>query len=50
MGLNVSEVWIETRRRQLRVALDGEVSHLDPPLRYRSRPGELRVIVPAAGE
>ncbi len=29
------------------VTLDGEVVELHPPLRYRSRPGALRVLVPA---
>lgn len=45
--LCATEVWAETRRRTLRVALDGEVMHLRTPLRYRVRPGALRVIVPA---
>jgi diacylglycerol kinase family enzyme len=33
-------------RGQLRVALDGEVTVLATPLRYRARPSALRVIVP----
>lgn len=37
---------IACRRHRLRVALDGEVAALRPPLRYRSRPGALRVIAP----
>jgi hypothetical protein len=28
------------------VALDGDVEFMHPPLRYRTRPGALRVIVP----
>jgi diacylglycerol kinase family enzyme len=31
------------RRRSLRVSLDGEVVHVETPLRYRSRPQALRV-------
>jgi len=35
-------------RRSLRVALDGEVSRLSTPLRYRVRPRALRVLAPPA--
>ena len=42
------EFVIEARRRQLRVAVDGEVGMQDMPLRYRSRPAALRVMVPLA--
>jgi diacylglycerol kinase family enzyme len=35
-------------RRSLRVALDGEVMRLSPPLRYRVRPRTLRVLAPPA--
>ena len=38
---------IESRRHQLRVSLDGEVTTMAPPLTYRSRPRALRVMVPA---
>ena len=31
------------KRRSLGVSLDGEVMHMTTPLRYRSRPGDLRV-------
>ena len=34
------------RNRRLRVALDGEVKRMEAPLRYRARPGALRVIRP----
>lgn len=47
ISLCTDEVWIETRRKQLRVAMDGEVLMMQTPLRYRVRPGALRVIVPA---
>ncbi len=42
------EVVVELRRRKVRVALDGEITTLRTPLRYRIRPGVLRAIVPAA--
>jgi len=38
---------IDTHRTRLRVATDGEVTVMAPPLRYRSRPGALEVLVPA---
>lgn len=41
-------VMIQTRRRRLDVAFDGEVSLVDTPLRYRILPQALRLIVPAA--
>lgn len=44
--LCVGELWIETRRRQLLVATDGEVNVMQTPLHYRVRPRELRVLVP----
>ena len=42
------EIWVETRRKRMRVALDGEVTFMDTPLHYRLRPAALRVIVPGA--
>jgi diacylglycerol kinase family enzyme len=39
------EIWIETRKRTLRVALDGEIVSLRPPLHYRTWPGALQVCV-----
>jgi diacylglycerol kinase family enzyme len=39
-------VKIETRHQHLRVAFDGEVALMHPPLQYRSRPGALRVMAP----
>jgi diacylglycerol kinase family enzyme len=44
--LDAHEVWIETGHARLRVATDGEVNIMRTPLRYRTRPGALRVIVP----
>ncbi len=37
---------VATRKRQVRVAVDGEVTLMQPPLHYRVRPGALRVVVP----
>jgi diacylglycerol kinase family enzyme len=39
---------IDTHRHSLHVATDGEVTLMNPPLRYRVRPGALTVLVPAA--
>jgi diacylglycerol kinase family enzyme len=44
--LLVEEATIDTRRRTLQVALDGEVIALNSPLRYRSLPAAIRVTVP----
>jgi YegS/Rv2252/BmrU family lipid kinase len=44
---SVGEATVETRRRRLQVALDGEVFTLRSPLHYRTRPAILRVYVPA---
>jgi diacylglycerol kinase family enzyme len=46
--LHVPDLEIATRRKHLRVATDGEVTVMQPPLRYRVRPGALTVMVPAA--
>ena len=43
----VEEATVETRRRRLQGAADGEVFTLESPLSYRIRPAELRVHVPA---
>jgi len=45
-GVGLKEMVVEDRRHLLRVAFDGEVSHVAPPIRYRIRPRALRVIVP----
>lgn len=41
-----AEVVIATKQKRIRVALDGEAFKLDSPLRYRSRPRSLRVVIP----
>ena len=43
-----AEATVETAVASLLVSLDGEVVRLETPLRYRSRPGALVVIAPAA--
>lgn len=43
----VDEALIESRKQRLLVSLDGEVIHLETPLRYRIQRGALRVRVPA---
>jgi diacylglycerol kinase family enzyme len=43
----VPELIIHSRRERLGVSLDGEVMRLRPPLRFRIRPGALRVLGPA---
>ena len=47
VAFTTTGMWIETRHERLRVALDGEVVTMEPPLHYRVRPGALRVLVPA---
>jgi YegS/Rv2252/BmrU family lipid kinase len=46
IALCTKEIWIGTRHRRVRVALDGEVVMMDPPLHYRVRPGALSVLAP----
>ena len=48
LALASNEVKIQTGRKRLRVAFDGEVDVMETPLQYRVRPGALRVIVPNA--
>lgn len=45
-ALTAQEILIEVRHPHMRIATDGEVNVMDTPLRYRVRPGALRVIVP----
>jgi diacylglycerol kinase family enzyme len=46
LALCTNEIWIGTRHKRARVALDGEVFILEPPLHYRVRPKALRVLAP----
>jgi diacylglycerol kinase family enzyme len=45
-ALTSAELEVATRKKTLRIALDGEVTRLRPPLSFRSRAGELRVLAP----
>jgi YegS/Rv2252/BmrU family lipid kinase len=46
--LEAEELWVQTRKnKSVKVANDGEVFSIAPPLHYRIRPQALRVIVPA---
>ncbi|MCU1268479.1 MAG: sphingosine kinase [Acidobacteria bacterium] len=47
VAMSTEEVRIETRRRRLRVAFDGEIDVLDTPLHYQAQACVLRVMVPA---
>lgn len=47
VALCTNEIWIGARHKHVRVALDGEVIRMAPPLHYRARPGALRVLAPA---
>ena len=46
LALRSNEVNIHTAHKRLRVALDGEITVMQPPLKYRVRSRALRVIVP----
>jgi diacylglycerol kinase family enzyme len=45
-ALCATEVVIDTNRRRVSVAFDGEVEELTPPLTYRIRPRALNVVLP----
>ena len=44
IALCTKEVWIGTKHKHVRVALDGEVLVMVPPLHYKVRPRALRVL------
>jgi len=46
--IDLDELTVDGRPRRLRVARDGEIGWCDLPLRFRCRPGALRVRAPAA--
>jgi diacylglycerol kinase family enzyme len=46
-ALTATDLVIESRHRTLRVAADGEITEMQTPLRYRTRPACLQVAVPA---
>ncbi|HEX8524163.1 MAG TPA: diacylglycerol kinase family protein [Tepidisphaeraceae bacterium] len=43
-ALNVAELHIDTPRRHVPIALDGEVRRMSPPLEFRTLPGALKVL------
>jgi diacylglycerol kinase family enzyme len=45
-ALGLTSVTVEDRRAILRIAIDGELVPLRTPIRYRIRPGDLRVMTP----
>ena len=45
--VNTTSITIQTRKKKLHVAFDGEVREMRTPLEYRARPKALKVIVPA---
>jgi diacylglycerol kinase family enzyme len=48
--LSGAEFVVDTQKRRLHVAVDGELLYVKPPLRYRTLPGALRVLVPSTPE
>jgi diacylglycerol kinase family enzyme len=48
LAFTTTAMWVGTRRTLVRVALDGEVVDMQPPLHYRVRPGALRVLTPVS--
>jgi diacylglycerol kinase family enzyme len=47
IALCTKEIWIGTKHKRVRVALDGEVTVMEPPLHYLVRPRALRVLTPS---
>jgi diacylglycerol kinase family enzyme len=45
-AMAVPHVLVETPRRMVRVALDGELYRLESPVRFRILPAALRVLAP----
>jgi diacylglycerol kinase family enzyme len=46
--VELDELEVRVHAKRVRVAFDGEIDELVPPLRYRVRPGALQVLAPAA--
>ncbi|MEJ7609152.1 MAG: hypothetical protein WKF37_23485 [Bryobacteraceae bacterium] len=44
---SAEEIWVDAKRKRVGVALDGEVTIMEAPLRYRTLPKALKVIVPS---
>lgn len=49
-ALQARQIEVETKRKRVPVAVDGEVAEMATPLRYKIRAGALKVIVPAVKE
>lgn len=49
-GINTEEITIQTRKKRLLVAFDGEIDTLDTPLNYKVVPRALKVIAPREKE
>ena len=49
LAFQAEEIWLGTKHRRVRVALDGEVTVMEPPLHYRIHPRGLRVLAPEPG-
>jgi YegS/Rv2252/BmrU family lipid kinase len=49
LAFAAADLRVDTRRKRVRVALDGEVVVMEPPLYYRVRPAALRVLAPLSG-
>jgi diacylglycerol kinase family enzyme len=45
-ALRLRSFTVDTPKKTLRIALDGEVTRMTPPLRFLSRPAALRVLAP----
>jgi diacylglycerol kinase family enzyme len=45
-GFKTTKLTIATRKKRILVALDGEVTVMETPLRYQIHPKKLRVLVP----
>ena len=50
IALSTKEIWIGTKHKHVRVALDGEVLVMKPPLHYKVRPRALRVLAPTPNQ
>jgi YegS/Rv2252/BmrU family lipid kinase len=50
LALRTNEIVIATKQKRIRVALDGEVTMMQPPLHFRVRPQALSVLAPANGK
>jgi diacylglycerol kinase family enzyme len=44
--LTLTGLEVDSRRKRLLVACDGEIQLMRTPLKYRTRPGALRVLAP----